>query len=51
VLLRLLFFEGLYLVGRKNCSSGVEIITTTLFRHDNSRIIAATFPMGDDLVE
>jgi len=47
MLLRLLFYERLYLVGKRNCSSSSRIIATIFFKHDDLRIIAATFPMGD----
>jgi hypothetical protein len=47
MLLRLLFYERLYLVGRRNCSSSSGITATIFLKHDDLRIIAATFPMGD----
>ncbi len=35
MLLRLLFYERLYLVGKRNCNSSSGIIATIFFRHDD----------------
>jgi hypothetical protein len=51
MLLRLLFCEGLYLVGIFFYSSSGGITISIFFGHDDSRITVAIFPMGDGSVE